>query len=282
MSYYDPKPEMVPQDPTNYYYARSYSETGSEMDPNNNSRRSTTVGQQQGGNGNSPQTQGTAAAAAAAAAVAVNNNSYPPPLQYRMPLPNSVDDGSQGTNSMMSGGPGNHSTGVPSGPPNLLPQPAYPPIYPQQHYMPDHGMSLPPPPPPPPAIMMPPGQHPMSVGVGGGVGATTGSMATTLPPATSLAGPNYSTSAVNSTSSSSSGPPSHLMTTFNSKLSMRSLKKHACNVCGKRFTRPSSLQTHSYSHTGEKPFKCDYQGCGRHFSVVSNLRRHKKIHGPYN
>jgi uncharacterized Zn-finger protein len=33
-----------------------------------------------------------------------------------------------------------------------------------------------------------------------------------------------------------------------------------------------------YSHTGEKPFACDVEGCGRHFSVVSNLRRHKKVH----
>ncbi|KAJ6152126.1 hypothetical protein N7497_006445 [Penicillium chrysogenum] len=55
-------------------------------------------------------------------------------------------------------------------------------------------------------------------------------------------------------------------------------KKHKCKVCDKRFTRPSSLQTHMYSHTGEKPFACDVEGCGRHFSVVSNLRRHKKVH----
>lgn len=31
-----------------------------------------------------------------------------------------------------------------------------------------------------------------------------------------------------------------------------SRKKHKCNFCGKRFTRPSSLQAHMYSHTGEK------------------------------
>jgi uncharacterized Zn-finger protein len=29
-------------------------------------------------------------------------------------------------------------------------------------------------------------------------------------------------------------------------------------------------------------FKCEYDGCGRSFSVVSNLRRHKKIHSGSN
>lgn len=76
-------------------------------------------------------------------------------------------------------------------------------------------------------------------------------------------------------------PPLLLPQTSMNKIPKTS-KKHICNVCGKRFTRPSSLQTHAYSHTGEKPFRCDFEGCGRHFSVVSNLRRHKKIHGVYN
>ena len=83
----------------------------------------------------------------------------------------------------------------------------------------------------------------------------------------------------NSFSPTTPPPQSHLMSTFSSKTVVKSTKKHVCEICGKRFTRPSSLQTHSYSHTGEKPFKCDVDGCGRHFSVVSNLRRHKKIHG---
>ena len=76
------------------------------------------------------------------------------------------------------------------------------------------------------------------------------------------------------------GPPApqSMMGQFSSKLSANTQKKHKCKICDKRFTRPSSLQTHMYSHTGEKPFSCDVDGCGRHFSVVSNLRRHKKVH----
>ncbi|OQU98193.1 hypothetical protein CLAIMM_04013 [Cladophialophora immunda] len=31
-----------------------------------------------------------------------------------------------------------------------------------------------------------------------------------------------------------------------------------------------------YSHTGEKPYKCNHEGCGQYFSVRSNLKRHEK------
>ncbi|OZJ04514.1 hypothetical protein BZG36_02260, partial [Bifiguratus adelaidae] len=53
---------------------------------------------------------------------------------------------------------------------------------------------------------------------------------------------------------------------------------YRCEVCEKTFTRPSALQTHSHSHTGERPYKCNYPDCGRDFSVLSNARRHQKTH----
>ena len=46
--------------------------------------------------------------------------------------------------------------------------------------------------------------------------------------------------------------PQSMMGQFNSKISSSTAKKHKCKICPKRFTRPSSLQTHMYSHTGEK------------------------------
>ncbi|KAJ2157115.1 hypothetical protein GGF46_004733 [Coemansia sp. RSA 552] len=55
-------------------------------------------------------------------------------------------------------------------------------------------------------------------------------------------------------------------------------KRYLCTVCQKMFARPSTLATHMHSHTGEKPFECTWDGCGKRFSVMSNLRRHQRIH----
>ncbi|KAI8973664.1 hypothetical protein BDF20DRAFT_790330, partial [Mycotypha africana] len=54
--------------------------------------------------------------------------------------------------------------------------------------------------------------------------------------------------------------------------------KYSCPYCQKAFNRPSSLKIHTYSHTGEKPFVCHEEGCGRQFSVQSNMRRHLRVH----
>lgn len=55
-------------------------------------------------------------------------------------------------------------------------------------------------------------------------------------------------------------------------------ERNRCRLCGKQFRRPSSLQTHYYSHTGEKIFKCPWKECGKLFSVKSNMTRHYKLH----
>lgn len=73
------------------------------------------------------------------------------------------------------------------------------------------------------------------------------------------------------------GPPLNISST-KQKSPGSQLGKFQCNYCMKRFSRPSSLRTHIHSHTGEKPFRCDVPGCGRCFSVHSNLRRHQKSH----
>lgn len=56
----------------------------------------------------------------------------------------------------------------------------------------------------------------------------------------------------------------------------QSQDRYICQTCNKAFSRPSSLRIHSHSHTGEKPFKCQHRGCGKAFSVRSNMKRHER------
>jgi Zinc finger, C2H2 type. len=58
--------------------------------------------------------------------------------------------------------------------------------------------------------------------------------------------------------------------------SQRNHNPYICRICRKAFSRPSTLRTHSNSHTGEKPFRCPNTYCGKAFSARSNMKRHER------
>ncbi|SMN21806.1 similar to Saccharomyces cerevisiae YPR015C Putative protein of unknown function [Maudiozyma saulgeensis] len=55
-------------------------------------------------------------------------------------------------------------------------------------------------------------------------------------------------------------------------------KINQCNICGKILTRPSSLHSHMFVHTGDRPYICKWPNCGKTFNVKSNMNRHYKLH----
>uniref|UniRef100_A0A3Q1I5K9 HIVEP zinc finger 3b n=1 Tax=Acanthochromis polyacanthus TaxID=80966 RepID=A0A3Q1I5K9_9TELE len=52
--------------------------------------------------------------------------------------------------------------------------------------------------------------------------------------------------------------------------------KYVCTFCGRACAKPSVLQKHIRSHTGERPYPC--APCGFSFKTKSNLYKHRKSH----
>jgi len=51
-----------------------------------------------------------------------------------------------------------------------------------------------------------------------------------------------------------------------------------CSFCKKSFDRNSALEVHSRTHTGIKPFKCEFAGCDKAFRRKEHLQNHSCSH----
>ncbi|CCA73359.1 related to PZF1-TFIIIA (transcription initiation factor) [Serendipita indica DSM 11827] len=67
------------------------------------------------------------------------------------------------------------------------------------------------------------------------------------------------------------------------KASTSKKKPYKCTFkdCNKSYSKPSRLQEHQRSHTGERPFECNHPGCGKSYLRESHLQAHSRTHQPH-
>lgn len=51
-----------------------------------------------------------------------------------------------------------------------------------------------------------------------------------------------------------------------------------CTVCNKSFNRKYILKNHERTHTGSRPYPCQYEGCNKSFKTSSDYMKHSRIH----
>lgn len=49
--------------------------------------------------------------------------------------------------------------------------------------------------------------------------------------------------------------------------------------CDRRFANSSDRKKHSHVHTSDKPYNCKVKGCDKSYTHPSSLRKHMKVHG---
>ncbi|CAL4072380.1 unnamed protein product, partial [Meganyctiphanes norvegica] len=57
-----------------------------------------------------------------------------------------------------------------------------------------------------------------------------------------------------------------------------SLSSIKCQICYRTFPREKSLHAHLRTHTGERPFACDYPNCTKAFVQSGQLKTHQRLH----
>jgi hypothetical protein len=57
-------------------------------------------------------------------------------------------------------------------------------------------------------------------------------------------------------------------------------RPYVCTVegCGKRFSRPDSLNTHIKTHSNERPYVCPQPGCKKAYFHSRSLKKHERAH----
>lgn len=51
---------------------------------------------------------------------------------------------------------------------------------------------------------------------------------------------------------------------------------HACSMCQRSFARRAILVNHERTHTGERPFSCNFEGCSQKFAQQGDKTRHEQ------
>jgi hypothetical protein len=64
----------------------------------------------------------------------------------------------------------------------------------------------------------------------------------------------------------------------NTKMNLNSRNNFTCQVCFKVLSSRQGLLQHKNTHTGAKPYKCNYPNCCLAYRHASQLSNHKLVH----